>query len=225
MWIAKLRLKHDCMIGNRCEKYNVSAIGVPLDVFKEENKYYYSHFNTLVGDKENVEAFVKDLRNDKKVGSVEFEGNTLFFLVALPVQKKIPTANYHGRIFFSRPVIVDNKGYEHWEIGSWKKEYLTEFISSTKKETHNLEEFKIIKIEKTKLTDVYFPHIMPNLTKGQKEAITLAHKYGYYDYPRKIELKDLAKISKMSISTYREHLRKAEKKLMPDLIKTVDNEY
>jgi predicted DNA binding protein len=55
----------------------------------------------------------------------------------------------------------------------------------------------------------------PELTDKQKTAIELAIKNGYYEYPRKIELKKLAKIMKVSYSTYQAHLRKAEKSLIP----------
>ena len=62
---------------------------------------------------------------------------------------------------------------------------------------------------------------MPFLTKGQKRAIELATQRGYYNFPRKTELKHLAKEAGISLSTFREHLRKAEKKVMPDLIRNV----
>ena len=65
---------------------------------------------------------------------------------------------------------------------------------------------------------------MPFLSKNQRKALELAFANGYYDYPRKIELKDLAKQMNLSLSTYREHLRRAEKKVMPDLIRNVKDE-
>ena len=83
---------------------------------------------------------------------------------------------------------------------------------------------KILRIENTKLNEVYFPQVMPNLTKHQKHAIELAYKHGYYEFPRKVELEELAKLARISLSTFREHLRKAEKKLMPDLIRNVMDE-
>ena len=49
----------------------------------------------------------------------------------------------------------------------------------------------------------------------QKQAIELAIKRGYYTSPRKISLQELAKISKLSFSTFQVHLRKAEEKLIP----------
>jgi len=75
-----------------------------------------------------------------------------------------------------------------------------------------------------KLTDIYFPQVMPFLTKQQKKVLEIAVENNYYDYPRKIELKDLAKIAKISLSTFREHLRRAEKRVMPDLIRNVKDE-
>jgi len=75
-----------------------------------------------------------------------------------------------------------------------------------------------------KINEIYFPQVMPFLTKGQKRALDLATQRGYYDFPRKIELKDLAKEAGISLSTFREHLRKAEKKIMPDLIRNVRDE-
>ena len=45
--------------------------------------------------------------------------------------------------------------------------------------------------------------------------------YDYYNFPRKTELKDMAKEAGISLSTFREHLRKAEKKIMPDVIRNL----
>ena len=38
MWICKLKWKHDCIIGKRCEKFNVKVIGYPIDFYEEEIK-------------------------------------------------------------------------------------------------------------------------------------------------------------------------------------------
>ena len=55
----------------------------------------------------------------------------------------------------------------------------------------------------------------PELTEKQKQAMNLAIKQGYYNYPRKISIEQLAKLSKLSFSTFHAHLRKAEQKLLP----------
>ncbi len=50
-------------------------------------------------------------------------------------------------------------------------------------------------------------------------AVALAAGEGYYTYPRKSDVQDLAKIAKLSFSTFQEHLRKAENKLIPFTVK------
>jgi predicted DNA binding protein len=221
MWVTKLTWKHDCMVGNRCKKHNVSATGYPLETYEEKGKRYHTYFKVLNGRDENIIAFVEDLKKDKRVLEVEFEGNTVFFRTYYNIDELVPTTFYHKKIFFVKPIVVDTQGVEHWELASWKKEYLSDFILNTQKSTEGLEFFKVLKIEQTKITDVFFPHAMPLLTKGQKNALELAYKEGYYSFPRKIELQKLAKIAKVSLPTFREHLMKAEERLMPNLIKSI----
>ena len=55
----------------------------------------------------------------------------------------------------------------------------------------------------------------PHFTENQKQALNLAIKNGYYDYPRKISIQDLAKHLDLSFSTFHAHLRKAEQKILP----------
>lgn len=57
--------------------------------------------------------------------------------------------------------------------------------------------------------------VSPELTERQRRAMELAIKNGYYDSPRKTNIKKLAKISGLSFSTFQVHLRKAEEKLIP----------
>lgn len=62
--------------------------------------------------------------------------------------------------------------------------------------------------------------LFPRLTTKQRDAIELAITHGYYDYPRKIDVQDLAKLAKLAFSTFQAHLRKAEKKLIPSSLKS-----
>ena len=77
---------------------------------------------------------------------------------------------------------------------------------------------ELLKFKKQKIRNISIVGVLPELTDKQKEVLELAIKSGYYDYPRKIELRDLAKQLKISLSTYREHLRIAERKVMPNLL-------
>ena len=47
---------------------------------------------------------------------------------------------------------------------------------------------------------------------------------GYYRFPRKTNLKKLAKLMNVALPTYQEHLRKAEINLMPNFFKRLQFE-
>ncbi|MCE4628574.1 MAG: helix-turn-helix domain-containing protein [Desulfurococcales archaeon] len=60
--------------------------------------------------------------------------------------------------------------------------------------------------------------IQKPLTKGQRWMLFEAFRNGYYEYPRRISLKDLAKRLGMSVSAAAEKLRKAEVKAINNYI-------
>ena len=72
---------------------------------------------------------------------------------------------------------------------------------------------------------VHFPRLGPYeydilsaLTERQREALTAAQRYGYYEYPRRISTEDLARKMGLTKTTLIEHLRKAENALVSNLI-------
>ncbi|ASI99033.1 helix-turn-helix domain-containing protein [Thermococcus celer] len=56
------------------------------------------------------------------------------------------------------------------------------------------------------------------LTKRQAEVLLLAYKSGYFDNPRKVTLRELAEMLNLSPSTVKEHLRKAQRKVLEEVI-------
>ena len=73
----------------------------------------------------------------------------------------------------------------------------------------------IERFQNVKLDTIYFPKIMPKLSDKQREAYLLAVENKYYTFPRKVDLSVLAKEMGITVSTFQEHLRKAEEKIMP----------
>jgi len=221
MWLLKLLLKHDCIIGNRCRQFHCTSIGYALDSYKEAGFVYYLHFEKIEGKKSA--EFLESLRKDTHVVHFESNNNMAFFIYKtkevgiMPAQLSLAAK----KVFHTHPIFVDTKGIEHWEVASWSREDITAFIQHLKKSTHNLFEFKIEKLVKTKLNTIFFPQIMPFLTDKQHKALDTAIKEGYYEFPRKIELEKLAQIMHISLSTYREHLRKAEKAVLPQIHKNM----
>ncbi|MFX0117303.1 MAG: helix-turn-helix domain-containing protein [Candidatus Hodarchaeota archaeon] len=60
--------------------------------------------------------------------------------------------------------------------------------------------------------------VLQQLTAKQREAVIEAYKSGYYEIPRKINITELAERAGVSTSTFDEHLRKAEQKLMQHIL-------
>ena len=54
------------------------------------------------------------------------------------------------------------------------------------------------------------------LTSRQEEIIKIAFERGYYEYPKKISLRELSKILKISFSALNEILHRGEKKIIRD---------
>lgn len=209
MWIAKLKIKHDSRIANRTKKYNVICYSILLGKSTKNKTPFISGLHYVIGEDEKIKEFIKDLKKDKKVKKIETKDNVFSMLEN---SKNIPSFYLEPSIFFIKPVLSSNDGYEYWEIASWEKRTLINFIKNLEKTKI---EVNILKIIESKLDEIHFPKIMPKLTKSQKRAIEIAIINGYYKYPRKVSLEKLAKEMKIGISTFQEHLRKAENKILP----------
>lgn len=219
MWVARLVIKHDCYIGNKCEKFQVSTVSVPFNISIEKGITYSPEFHTLWGSDENIKKFIQALRKDSHLQNIEVDGNKVFLVEV--TQKKLPVtikANLQQKVIWVKPICINTKGEESWEIASWDKKYLMDFISSTKK----ISKYIIVEsIQQTKLRDIYYTRLLPELSVKQKQAITLAFQEGYYDWPKRTNFQILAKMMKVTVGTFREHLKRAEKKLLPDLLKQI----
>lgn len=208
MWLAELKVWHSNALQlDLSKKFSVTLTSYYLNVFKEgKNEYVSKALNVMGKDKE---AFLDELQKDSRVKHFRVEGNQAYFCIA--PQKIFHNAVLDKSIFFVKPILVKN-GFEYWSIASWDKRAINNLISKIKK-TKRFATVELISLKKSKL-NFFMPNIFNNLTEKQINAIVLAYENGYYDQPRKINVKQLAVKTGFSRSTLQEHLRKCEGKLL-----------
>ncbi len=209
MWVAKVKFSGEKgRMGSRTKKFNVSISGFPVSFYRKKDGIYVYIVGFLFGEQKNKENFIKDFKKEKGVLHIEDKEDFIIAQIIEPLKLK-PMYDY--RIINLEPIFIDEEGYNHWTIGSWDKKELIDFIKVIEKGYDG----ELVSINQKKITNFSILSMQPELTSKQKRAMELAIKENYYNYPRKIELRALAKKMKISYSTFQAHLRKAEQKLIP----------
>jgi len=115
-----------------------------------------------------------------------------------------------------QPPTIHRQGWEHYSVIAFDESDIRALL-------RELEADRDIEVlSKTAITEQRIPHSMlapvdqlfEDVTERQMAALRLALESGYYEQPRKTSLRDLADQTAVARSTYEEHLRKAENKLL-----------
>lgn len=139
------------------------------------------------------EAYVVETKKGRIVGSLLTE--SIFCGVVM------------GSNAFCRTCLFQSKakpdGTVEWTLAFTGREALTELLDRLKQKKVDV---KILRL--TSIADI------DSLTVHQKDIVRVALEEGYFDYPRRITLRHLAKKAGVSASTLSEVLRRAEKKIL-----------
>jgi predicted DNA binding protein len=218
MWKAIFEGSHEtCILAPICKKLNVTDFVYLVNAWEEEDAFYYSEAHILQGTEENKKKFVSELKKQKSIQKLEQKGNFVITLEKKPRWMAAYMPLWDKRIIQTKPVMQKTDGTELWEMACWEKEPLMQILERLPKEF----QIKLKSITQTKIDDIFLPHIMPKLSEKQEHVIHLAVKRGYFDFPRKTNLDQLAKEMKISKPTLQQHLRIAEKKLVPFLTENI----
>jgi predicted DNA binding protein len=113
-------------------------------------------------------------------------------------------------LIYSTPTIISEDRCTFSVIGDNKN--LTKFAELIKIHAGTIENLTFQKARYQK------QDILSVLTDKQREIIIAAHKYGYYDYPKKINSEKLSQKVNISKGTMVEHLRKAEGRILNEIL-------
>ncbi len=211
MWVAEFKVWHESSeVLALTRKYDVSVQSIYLNVYKERGKTVISKVLAVNG--RDAQAYIADvLKTMRRYRIRHAERNYVFFSVPHD------SLSYHTLIlgesvFFIKPFVLKD-GFEYWTVASWDKKSIQHLF----RKIRSTAEKATIEMLGLKEEDVnlFLPDVLQKLSDRQFEVMRRAAELGYYSYPRKIDLKQLARKMKLSPSALREHLRLAEAKLVP----------
>ena len=117
------------------------------------------------------------------------------------------------------PVILENGWEEHHVIVFEHKDF-EEFMEKIEEKGYLLNIIRKVPFSGTiaSLTPLTRSTLFSLLTPKQIAALLTAHKSGYYRLPRKTDVKTIASKENVARTTFQEHLRKAECKVISTMI-------
>ena len=211
MWVVKLKLDaKDQFLGSLALKHGLSMSGYPLSYYKDKGSLYVIATGFIFGSDKKKQEFVRDLKNQKQFVKIEGDGDFFVVVIKQPLESEL---FYDPRIIRPSPVVINKEGYHIWDLASFDRKILERVVKFSEEKLGA----QILQFKQEKLSNISIIKILPNLTKKQKRALELAINNGYYEYPKKIKMEELAEKLHISSSPYQAHLKKAEGKIIPHI--------
>lgn len=218
MWYLKYKYRHsDCIYADKLRELKLDGFFHHLGEYAKGKYVYTSAMIRLVGERKSVRKYIIYLKGHKKIANLEVYENAIFVLARHKANLSLYKAINDSVLIYPSPAYLTKDGFEMIEVAAWDRKVISDMIDSIEK-NKTTTYFEILQFKEKKLDDIYVSRLFPKLAEKQKAAINLAFKKGYYDFPRKVNLDSLAKISKVSKQTFRENLRKAEAKVIPKFV-------
>lgn len=213
MWVLKLHISHSTFVlGRLAAQYKISLTGYPLRYYTEKNRLFLTVAGVLSGSGPQQKRFLAAVRREKEVVHAESTSN---FIISVIQEPKAMEPVLDPKIIWISPAIIDSKGNQTWELASFDRQTLSVALAATKR----LFGATVLKFKQEPVNNIAITQLAPNLTGKQRQALTIAVEQGYYMYPKKCTLPELAVKMGCSYSTFQAHLKKAEGKLLSDSLK------
>lgn len=212
MWVAELRVWHEGALQLELSKeLDVEISSFYLNAFQHGRQELISKVMSISG-KDKAE-FISRMEADPRVKFFHAEGDQLYYCIA--PNKIFHNAVLDRSIFFVKPLLC-YRGFEYWTVASWNKGSIHQLVQRIR-HAKRFAKVKLLSLSQQPL-NFFIPAIFSELTEKQRQVITLAFENGYYSVPRNASVEELAKLANVPRTTFQEHLRKAEAKLLPAII-------
>ncbi len=219
LWVAKFRLKDDRDIYTPfCKKLKVEFFAFPYTSYLKSKTINLLVGGILSGSEKHKKEFVEHLSNDKRVQSIQQHHDFILVHAQHPTSREAQSAIrifYNPLFIKTKPVHLAADGWEYWEVASLDRSALNRLIQTATRYYQG----KLLSLKREKIHSIASLEFAPRFTEKQLGALRTAYKEGYYNYPRKRTIPQLASLTKKSYSTFQENLRKAENKLIAYFLK------
>lgn len=216
MWVAEFRVWHESShVLQLTKELDVTVLSVYLSLYKKGGRNFINKVFSVNGP--DADEYIRRMNGGHHRYEIHHvEDHYVFFSIPLDPD----SISYHALVlddqtFFVRPFVLQG-GFEYWTVASWDKKALTELYKKAKKAQDKNEkaQIELLSLKKAPV-DLFVPDALQRLGNVQSRVLQAAIDHGYYGYPRKVSLKTLASRLGLSAATVREHLRKAEAKILP----------
>ena len=206
MYKAKFSIKHQgCWTPSLSEKYPDFKFLVPNSTrLKDGAVGDMFYFSGPEGQFDGILNFLNHFPTIKRAEVMERAEDYMIVNVVTASTKTISKKIYDSGCFILAPIEFDGPE-EFWTIGSANRKN----IKGLYKKLQSVGQTRLLF-----LREVDFG--MSELTQMQKKSLEFAISCGYYMWPRKTTATKLAKRLGISKTTFLEHLRKAEAKIITD---------
>jgi hypothetical protein len=212
---ALFKIKHDCPFGNISERFPSTRIFI----------WYNPDHDVIEIVAKNPRDYQQVIDEFAKLVDIleKHSDGTQTHLVTTRRRWTIEdsvTGNIEAFNLLQVPPEVYERGWEYYHVIAFRHEDLQGFLQSVEERG-----FKIEILRKSTFNGflanslaVNADAIFSSLTQKQIDALFISYDHGYYKIPRKASLTTITKNRRIPRTTFEEHLRKAENKLVTGLI-------
>jgi predicted DNA binding protein len=160
---------------------------------------------------ERTEEVLEDLRNHPNIVAVEDAPSRKGSMIAAIKTNHCGVCSLvHDIDAFKTHQSTNKDGKVEWKLIATDEKVLLNLITTLKSRGIEVQLVSKVHVDMDSL-----------LTARQEKIVQVAYKRGYFDYPKRINIRELARIFEVSISTMSEILRKSEKKIIGKYFKDV----
>jgi predicted DNA binding protein len=196
MWITEMSKRHE--------------ISIRVVNRRQSGKQGVRDLVEITGAQEELESVVKELELEPWVKTFDLDFVEDGKLMGEVVTHKCLACSLLAR---TRSHLVSARGQKDgkilWHVMTSSRDEIKALVKQLEEARFEAELVKLAPIDSREV-----------LTRRQEEIIMIAYERGFFETPRKIKLRDLARLTRVSQATLSEILRKGQKKIVVDYLRT-----